>query len=261
MNSPEIDSMFVQRTLREAFKEYLVAEVDEFIHFSDMDVFELAEILVNFPMVFKPLACLCNIAGRALERDLGIKNLDTYGGSLNEDQAKVVAGYIKPFLPDRVSLTALGHVDKVAFIDKEVRKLKGQWEKQIVEALNRFGAGRQTKFKKRHFKVEGEEFELDAASPLTGDIRLGVDIKRVEARRDIHKRCDEIVNKAAKLRGALPAAKFAAVIYFPFPEDHSNVRDRLRSQFIDGVFFASQTQGSIESAARLLLSTLLEGMK
>ena len=57
---------------------------------------------------------------------------------------------------------------------------------------------------KRSFKWEGDSYEIDAASPIiTGaDIRYAIDIKRIEARRDIHKRSDEIVNKAvAYVRG------------------------------------------------------------
>jgi hypothetical protein len=45
------------------------------------------------------------------------------------------------------------------------------------------------------------------------DVHIGIDIKRIEARQDIHKRCDEIVNKAAKLKAVFRKAKFGAVIY------------------------------------------------
>lgn len=120
------------------------------------------------------------------------------------------------------------------FIDKEIRKTKGRWERAILKALNHFGA---IEFRKRKFRVEGDQFELDAASPKKGPIQMGIDVKRIEARRDIHKRCDEIVNKASKLKARFPDGKFGAVIYYPFLDEHVNVQNRLRSPAIDAVFF------------------------
>lgn len=102
----------------------------------------------------------------------------------------------------------------------------------------------------------GEQFELDAATPGEGDIQIGIDVKRIEARRDIHKRCDEIVNKASKLKSAFSKARFGAVVYYPFIDEHVNIQNRLRSSDIDGVVFASGSDESIENAVRLLLSTL-----
>jgi len=75
-------------------------------------------------------------------------------------------------------------------------------------------------------------------------------------RRDIHKRCDEIVNKAAKLKSSFPDAKFGTVIYYPFIEEHVNIQNRLRSGDIDSVVFASEARESIETAIRMLLSSL-----
>jgi len=111
------------------------------------------------------------------------------------------------------------------------------------------------------FVADGEQFELDAASPKSHDIKVGIDIKRIEARRDIHKRCDEIVNKATKLKSAFPGSKFGAIVYYPFIEEHINIQNRLRSANIDGVVFASGAIESIENAVRLLLSTLRESGK
>ena len=62
-------------------------------------------------------------------------------------------------------------------------------------------------FEKRKFEVDGEPFEIDVASPLVGEIKIGIDVKRIEARRDIHKRCDEIVNKANKSKSIFPNSK------------------------------------------------------
>jgi hypothetical protein len=70
----------------------------------------------------------------------------------------------------------------VEYIDKEIRKGKGRWEQKILEALNRFGGAQ---FKKRTFMAKKEIYELDAACPASGDIEIGIDVKRIEAKRDI----------------------------------------------------------------------------
>lgn len=243
----------IETALREAFSGFIETREVEVIVFSGMTAFQLAEAIAGHPLILKPLLAACNIAARAIERDLSIKNVNTYRPRINEDQAKVIAGYIKPFLPPYLEIPCLSQIDKIAFIDKEIRKEKGRWEKLILENLNRFGI---IPFKKRKFRVEDEEFELDAASPEFGDINIGIDVKRIEARRDIHKRCDEIVNKAAKLKSASPACKFGAVVYYPFIEEHVNIQNRLRSDNIDCVVFASEAAESVENAVRLLLSTL-----
>lgn len=243
----------IEDALRKAFPNFIEKREVEVIIFSNMRAFDLAKAIINHPLILKPLLAACNIAARAIERDLSIKNVDTYSPRLGDDQAKVIAGYIKPFLPPYLEIPALSQIDRVAFIDKEIRKGKGRWEKTILESINRFGG---LQFHKRKFVAEGEEFELDAGSPKSGDIEVGIDIKRIEARRDIHKRCDEIVNKATKLKSTFPGSKFGAVVYYPFIEEHTNVQNRLRSDNIDGVVFASEAKDSIENAVRILLSTL-----
>lgn len=165
----------------------------------------------------------------------------------------MIAGYIKPFLPPYLEIPALAHIDRVSFIDKEIRKGKGRWEGRILESLNRLG---HREFRKRKFVADGEHFELDAAAPVSGPVEIGIDIKRIEARRDIHKRCDEIVNKASKLCSAVPGARFGVVIYYPFIEEHANVQSRLRSRDIAGVVFASEAAESIDTAVGLLLAAL-----
>jgi hypothetical protein len=121
--------------------------------------------------------------------------------------------------------------------------------------LNKYG---KAKFRKRKFRVGIESFELDAASPPTGEpVEIGIDVKRIEARQDIHKRGDEIVNKAAKFKSTYPAAKFGAVVYYPFFQEHLNVQSRLESPNIDCVVFASLSAESIENAVRLLLAKLI----
>ena len=202
-------------------------------------------------MILKPILAACNIVARAIERDLGIKNVDTYKPKLSHDQAKVLAGYIKPFLPVYLEIPSLCRLDRVAYIDKEIRKKKGQWEKRITRGLNTFA---RVNFKKRIFQSGGEKFELDAASPETGTIQVGIDVKRIEARRDIHKRCDEIINKAARLKAAFQGCKFGTVVYYPFIEEHVNIQNHLRSDNIDAVVFASESEDSIENAVKMLIS-------
>jgi len=243
----------VETALHEAFSRFIEKRQVEVIVFSGMSAFELAEAIIRYPLILKSLLAVCNIAGRAIERDLSIKNVDTYNPRLSEDKARIIAGYMKPFLPDYIELPSLTHIDKIAFIDKEVRKSKGRWEKLVVESLNKYA---KTLYKKRRFKAGEEDFELDAATPEVGEINIGIDIKRIEARRDIHKRCDEIVNKAAKLNSVCPKTRFGAVVYYPFIDEHVNIQSRLRSDYIDGVVFASESKESVENAIRLLLSIL-----
>lgn len=243
----------VEAALREAFSEFIEKREVEVVVFSSMSAHDLANAIVTRPKILKPLLACCNIAARAIERDLNLKNLDTYSPRLSRDDAKIVAGYIKPFLPPYLELPTLSRIDRIFYIDKEVRKNKGRWERSILASLNKHG---DTEFRKRIFEVGGEQFELDAATPVKGDIRVGIDVKRIEARRDIHKRCDEIANKANKLKSAFPKARFGAAVYYPFIEEHTNIQNRLRSPNIDCVVFASESGENVENAVKMLLSVL-----
>lgn len=241
--------------LREAFSKFIEKREVEIVVFSNMSAFELANAIFARPIILKPILACCNIAARAIERDLDIKNIDTYSPKIDKDTAKIIAGYIKPFLPAFLEISTLNFIDRVWFIDKEIRKMKGKWEHLILEALNQL---RTTPFKKRNFMAGNEKFEIDAATPLKGDIKIGIDIKRIEARRDIHKRCDEIVNKSNKLKSAFSGAKFGAVIYYPFIDEQINIQSRLSSSNVDGVVFASESINSIKNAVNLLFSILKE---
>jgi hypothetical protein len=243
----------IEKALKEAFSRHIEKREVEVIIFSSMTASDLADAIFSKPEILKPLLGACNIAARAIERDLGIRNLDTYSPRLSRDEAGIIAGYMKQFLPAYLEIPTLAQIDRVYFIDSEIRKLKGAWEKRILATLNRYS---DSKFRKRIFVADGEEFEVDAATPPQGAIEIGIDVKRIEARRDIHKRCDEIVNKARKLKATYPNSKFGAVVYYPFIEEHTNVQNRLRSPDISGVVFASQSEDSITSAVRMLLSTL-----
>jgi len=243
----------IERALREAFSGFIETRSVEVIVFANVSALHLAKAIVNHSSILKPLLATCNIAARAIERDLQIKNLNTYEPRLSEAEANAIAGYMKPFLPVYLEIPALSYIDRIEFIDKEIRKGKGRWERSIMDALNRHG---ESQFKKRKFESGGQTFELDAAMPASGDVRIGIDVKRIEARRDIHKRCDEIVNKASKLRSSHRDARFAAVIYYPFVDEHINIQNRLSSENIDAVAFANETEESVDSAVQMLLAQL-----
>jgi hypothetical protein len=243
----------IEKELRSAFSGYIEARKTDVVIFERMPATDLAKAIQKHPRILKALLAACNLAGRALKRDLKIENIDTYEPTLSEPQANAVAGYLLSFLPEYLEIPTLSRIDRISFIDKEIRKDKGRWEKLVCEALNKFG---KTSFKKRKFEASGQFFELDAATPATGRVKVGIDVKRIEARQDIHKRCDEIVNKAAKLKSVFATAKFGVVIYYPFTQDHANVLSRLDSSNIDAVVFASSSAETIENAIRLLLAKI-----
>ena len=120
-------------------------------------------------------------------------------------------------------------------------------------SLNKQGTLR---FHKRKFDWGGDRFEIDVAAPAEGPIQYGIDVKRIEARRDIHKRTDEIVNKASKLKKSYPDVYFGAIIYYPFVSEHVNVQSRLQSPDIDAVAFAGESRASVDSAVGLVLAKL-----
>jgi hypothetical protein len=240
----------VTEAVRSAFAAVIRLEELEVIDFQSMSVLDLGHAIEQHPLVLKALLAVCNIGGRAIERDLDLKNIDTYGKHLTNQHAYAIAGYIKPFLPDSLPIAALIHIDRFWFIDKEVRANKGQWEKLTTQALVRFSG---LAFKKTKFKVGNQTFELDSAYASEHNILYGIDVKRIEARRDIHKRSDEIVNKASKFKHVFPAAKFGVMIYYPFQAEHGNIRDRLDTPLIDSVQFAGESKQSVNQAVRLLL--------
>ncbi|WP_432405700.1 DNA methyltransferase [Wukongibacter sp. M2B1] len=240
----------LNKAVVEGFKDYLVTRETYFINFKDMTAEELANVFYKYPIVIKSVLTSVNVAGRAIKRDLEI-TIDTYKLSITKKKAGILAGYIKPMLPSEISIDALCELDRWFYVDKEIRKSKGSWEKEILKALIKFS---NKEFKKRKFVVDGQKFELDAAYPATANIvETGVDVKRIEARQDIHKRADEIVNKASKYKKMFPDGKFFAVIYYPFTADHINLKERLASKDIDGIYFANENTLSIEQQAKYLL--------
>ncbi len=165
----------IAKELKEAFSDCIKIEKSEYIYFTDLSAERLAEALFNHPAILKSVLSICNVAARAVERDLNLKNLNTYNPKLDKTSSSILAGYLKPFLPEKAAIVSLVDIDSVFYVDKEIRKTKGAWEKKIVTALNRFG---KKSFRKRKFSREGVNYELDAASPEKGDIEIGIDIKR-----------------------------------------------------------------------------------
>ena len=243
----------IRGALLEAFKRFIELREVEVINFSLMTAMDLAAAIHSYPRVLKALLACCNVAARAIERDLDIRGFDTYEPRLSEPKAAAIAGYLRPFLPQEIAVPALSELDRFFFVDKEIRARKGRWERAVLQSLNELS---RVTFRKRKFEFGGESFELDAASPEAGPIEVAIDIKRIEARRDIHKRADEIVNKAAKFKAAYPSAKFAAVLYYPFTAEHVNVQNRLASPHIDAVCFASQSEEQLGVAIGLLVDRL-----
>ncbi|MNB87038.1 hypothetical protein D3C81_669130 [compost metagenome] len=240
----------IETALSSAFEEHITHKEVPFINFGNITASELAEAFINFPVLVKPILTCVNVAGRAVDRDLGI-SLDTYKGTLSLEQAAILAGYIKPMLPNELAIPAICELDRWHYVDKEIRKNKGNWEKTVLDALNKHAI---VEFKKRKFHVDGKPYELDAATPIEGAIiSVGIDVKRMEAKRDIHKRADEIINKASKFKSLYSDSKFYAYIYYPFPSDHLSVRERLEDENIDGIYFAGESFSSIEQQAMYIL--------
>jgi len=252
-DSADERNLKIRNSLKIAFKDFIETKEVEIIVFSDMTSSDIGLSILNHPNVLKPILSICNIAARAIERDLGIRDLDTYNPNISRDKAMQIAGYLKQFLPPYAEIPTLTRIDRVYFVDKKIRKRKGKWEKTIIHYLNEISGN---VFKKRLFECSGDKFEIDAAYPKTGSILIGIDIKRVEAKRDIPKRTDEIVNKANKLKLAYPNSYFIAIIYYPFVDQHINVENRLKSDNIDEVIFASQSEDNILNACQMLFSSI-----
>lgn len=238
----------LKTSLLEAFEHVISYEQVPVIRFGDLDVSELAAAFYKHPVIIKAVCSCVNVAQRALKRDLRIE-LDTYADRIEEVRAGILAGFLKPMLPDRIAVPALVELDRYAWTDKEMRAAKGRWEEAVRDAI---GEATKVEFKKRKFQADGEDFEIDAAFPTSGPIEIAVDVKRIESPRDIHKRAAEIIDKAMKFRASHPDGKFFAIVYYPFPAEHINVTSRLKSDYIEGLFFAAQTASSIASAADYL---------
>lgn len=247
----------LEKALSKAYSGVIEYRQVAYICFGDLTAKELAQAFSDYPLVIKATLSCVNVAQRAIARDLGF-SFDTYGSKISAENSLLLAGYIKPLLPPSIALPALMELDRYAWVDKELRANKGNWEKRILTALCKYS---ELKFIKRKFDVLGggsktESFELDAAYIVGSDIKVAVDIKRIESPRDIHKRADEIVNKARKYKSVYPAGRFVAIVYYPFPTQHINVLSRLQSPDVDDIFFAGESDSSIETAVALIAGKL-----
>lgn len=248
----------LENSLLAAFKNVVEYRQVAYICFGDLNAKELSEAFYKFPLIIKATLSCVNVAQRAITRDLGI-TFDTYSNKITFENSSLLAGYIKPMLPKAIAIPALMELDRYSWTDKELRANKGNWEKRIIQKLCDVS---QLKFIKRKFTVaqskgsKSEAFELDASYEENGKITIGIDIKRIESPRDIHKRADEIINKASKYKLAFPTGKFIAIVYYPFPTQHTNVLSRLESADIDGIFFAGESDSSIENSIEMLAGKL-----
>lgn len=243
----------LEECLIEAYEKVIIYKEAPFIVFGDLNAEELAAAFIKYPIIIKPTLCCVNVAQRAIKRDLGF-DLNTYSEKISDTHATLLAGYIKPLLPPAIAVPALMELDRFFWTDKEMRAKKGNWEKTVTLSINK--ASSKT-FRKRKFESDGEQFEIDAAYPAKGEtIEIAIDVKRIESQRDIHKRADEIVNKAQKFKQIYPQSTFIAIVYYPFPNQHINLQNRLQSQYIDRVFFAGETESSIANAADMLVGTI-----
>ena len=247
---PKERTATIEKCLTEAFKPHIEYRSVGFIQFDQISVTDLANAFVKYPIIVKTILACINVAGRAVARDLQI-TIDTYKSDISPTIAAAIAGYIKPILPRELAIPALLELDRFFWTDKEMRAFKGNWEKAVTDTINQYAA---VQFKKRKFKNGKKEFEIDAAYPSKGDsVEIAIDIKRIESPRDIHKRSDEIINKAVNFKKCFPKGKFYAIIYYPFPSEMQNVITRLQSEYIDGVFSANAIGHSVKQVAKLLL--------
>lgn len=250
---PEERTQSLNEAFLEAFKNRIEWQEVAFINFADMNVKELAEAFLAYPIIIKPTLACVNVAKRAIQRDLGF-DFNTYAVKISEEQSRYLAGYVKTLLPERIAVPALMELDRYFWTDKQMRAQKGSWEKDVTKAVN---SASSLEFRKRKFECESEKFEIDAAYPGSGSrIDIAIDVKRIESPKDIHKRSDEIARKASKFKKTYPKGKFYAVVYYPFPNQHINLQSRLRDEDIDGLFFAGETPSSIENAAMMIAGTI-----
>ena len=83
------------KELKEAFQGFIRLEAVEVVFFSEMSAADLASAFLRHSSVLKPVLTSCNIAARAIERDLDIRNVDTYKPKLTEQQANLLAGLFR----------------------------------------------------------------------------------------------------------------------------------------------------------------------
>jgi hypothetical protein len=75
----------IEDALHKAFSDFIEKREVEVIVFSSMTAFDLAKAIISYSLILKPLWVACNIAPRAIERDLSIKNVDNSCLRLSND--------------------------------------------------------------------------------------------------------------------------------------------------------------------------------
>jgi DNA-binding protein Fis len=232
----------IRSVVREKLGKYVAqVEADE-LDLGRVSAEELRELLSAHPDLLKPLLVACNVGQRAVKRDLGF-NVNTLRPRLKQAQAQQLAEFLLRSLPKKILVDSLVALDLYQWTDSAIRKAKGGWEKNIIEGLK----GRGVDCRKRKFKVDGQSFELDVAYPSTGPVKVGVDVKMIGHALDIHKRSDEIKDKATLLKEQFPEATFVSVVYYPDDEGKQQVENRLRAgvTHIDRILFAGDDPASI----------------
>jgi hypothetical protein len=73
----------IRQSLIEAFSRFVELREVEIINFSAMTALDLAAAISSRPEILKPLMSCCNVAGRAIERDLDIRGINTYAPRLS----------------------------------------------------------------------------------------------------------------------------------------------------------------------------------
>ena len=108
----------IREALLNAFASFVELREVEVINFSSMTALDLAKAIEEHPLILKPIMASCNVAGRAIERDLDIRNVNTYQPRLSPDQAKVIAGYLKT-IPSTRTCYPSPHRTRPAFLRRQ----------------------------------------------------------------------------------------------------------------------------------------------
>src|SRR5947209_2198825 len=82
----------IEAALELAFKGHTERKKSVIIRFGEIDAPTLGAIFEANPSIVKGILAACNVAARAIERDLGIKNFDTYTPQFRAGQAAAIAG-------------------------------------------------------------------------------------------------------------------------------------------------------------------------
>ena len=244
-------------SLAHAFEGVLVTEPTDWVRFDLMDAAELAAIPRTSPGIAKGLLEACNLASRALERDLGIQ-VNLYRPTFSAQESVKLAGLLLGRLPARLPLATLTALDRRAFVDKQLRAEAGNWERRVLDALNHLAA--EHRFAKHKLKGADGTFELDCAAfhARSGSLAGAVDVKRINGvARDVLNRARDIRDTARKLRACHAELPLVAVIYYPDPAEHDVIRQQIsQGSDVRDVLFASEEPSSLEAVALAALAAL-----